>query len=360
MRAFAWLCASLLATLSLPTAPVYAQVNPRLAVTAPALWLRAAPSLSAARTQPIFQGESLDIVARTTDNAWLRVAAAEKAGWLPAEFGATSGDLTTTPAVAPANMPAAPRARRTNPDLPTWINVPAAARARYAQFLKRGRLMAFAVAGDCNSEPDVFMRRLAYGAFDVNRHPRYAPLIQRYERSFLRHSLAASGGFNAQALFVSDWVDAAKCGGVGPLDCELRESAASVLFISIGAGDTFDWRNFEPRFRRVISASLDWGAVPVLYTKSDSLESEQSDAPHDAINSVIRNVAREASLPLIDFAIAARDLPNNGLRDEGNADFHLSEAGSDLRILAALRVLDALEEPALLRVRPRPRLRRTR
>ena len=99
----------------------------------------------------------------------------------------------------------------------------------------------------------------------------------------------------------------------------------------------------------MISATLEWGAVPVLYTKSDSLESEQSDAPYDAINAVIRNVAREASLPLIDFAIAARDLPNNGLRDEGNADFHLSEAGSDMRILAALRVLDVLQDPALSR-----------
>lgn len=354
MRTFAWLCAVVLATMSLPSAPVYAQVSPRLAVTAPALWLRAAPSLTAPRTQPVFRGDSLDIVERTTDNAWLRVAAAEKSGWLPAAFGALNGDLHAVRAVAPPKPPAAARTRRSKPELPAWISVPDAARARHAQFLKRGRRASFAVAGDCNSEPDAFMRRLAYGTFDIGGHPKFAPLVQRYERSFVRHSLAASGSFSAQALFVSDWADAAKCGGVGPLDCELRESAASVLFISIGTGDTFDWRDFEPRFRRVISATLDWGAVPVLFTKSDSLESDQAGAPRDAINTVIRNVAREASLPLIDFAIAARELPNNGLLDEGNADFHLSEAGSDLRIVSALRVLDALQTP-IVPTRKRPR-----
>ncbi len=353
MRAFACLCA-VIAAMALPVSS-RAQSTARFTLTAPGLWLRAGAGLSTARTQPVFQGESLEVNARTPDGAWLRVATAEKAGWLLAAFGVTSGDLATTPTVAPVKTLATPSARRTRPDLPAWINVPVTARTRYAQFLKRGRLTAFAVAGDCNSEPDAFMRRLAYGTFDISRYPRYASLVQRYERSFVRHSLAASGSFNAQALFVSDWADATKCGGVGPLDCELRESVASVLFISIGTGDTFDWRDFEPRFRRVISATLDWGAVPVLYTKSDSLESEQSDAPYDAINAVIRNVAHEAALPLIDFAIAARDLPNNGLRDEGNADFHLSEAGSDLRILAALRVLDALQDPAPLRVRPRPR-----
>lgn len=357
MRAFSWLCASLLAELSLATPspiPSHAQDSPRLSLTAPGLWLRAAPSLTAPLTQPVFRGDSLDIVERTTDNAWLRVSAVQKVGWLPAAFGALDGDLSRTPAIKPLKTPPAPRARKTKFDLPSWISVPAAASARYAQFIKRGRRVAFAVAGDCNSEPDAFMRRLAYGTFDVSRYPKFAPLIQRYERSFVRHSLAASGSFSAQALFVSDWVDATRCGGVGPLDCELRESAASVLFISIGTGDTFDWRDFEPRFRRVISATLDWGAVPVLYTKSDSLESDQAGAPRDAINSVIRSVAREASLPLIDFAVAARELPNNGLRDEGNADFHLSEAGSDLRILSALRVLDALQTP-VVPTRRRPR-----
>ena len=350
MRACAWLSTVLLAAPALLTpASSHAQAAPRLTITAPGLWLRAGPNLSAARTQPVFRGESLDVLAHTRDGDWLRIAAAEKAGWLPAAFGALSGDLRTVNAVAPSKPPVVARARRVRPALPAWISVPDVARARHAQFLKRGRLSAFAVAGDCNSEPDAFMRRLAYGAFDISRYPKYAPLVQRYEQSFVRHSLAASGSFNAQALFVSDWADATRCGGVGPLDCELRESAASVLFISIGTGDTFDWRDFEPRFRRVISATLEWGAVPVLYTKSDSLESEQSDAPYDAINAVIRNVAREASLPLIDFAIAARDLPNNGLRDEGNADFHLSEAGSDMRILAALRVLDVLQDPALSR-----------
>jgi hypothetical protein len=200
----------------------------------------------------------------------------------------------------------------------------------------------FTVAGDCNSEPDAYIRRLANGAFDASRHPEYAEVVRRFEPSFLRRSYAASGSFSAKAMFDPTWVDPEICHTEGPLVCEVWRSSASIVFISLGTGDQFDWKDFSVNYTKVITTALARGALPVLFTKSDDLESRQHGAPVESINSTIRAIARDRQLPLIDFAVIAKTLPNNGLRDEGNTDFHLNEAGSDTRILATLQVLQVL------------------
>jgi hypothetical protein len=57
---------------------------------------------------------------------------------------------------------------------------------------------------------------------------------------------------------------------------------------------------------------------------------------------VVRKLAKEYSVPLLDFYAATRDLPNNGLIDEGDKDFHQSYAGMDRRILTTLQTLAAI------------------
>ena len=47
-------------------------------------------------------------------------------------------------------------------------------------------------------------------------------------------------------------------------------------------------------------------------------------------------------MPLLDFYAATRDLPNFGLLDEGDKDFHLSYAGMDRRMLTTLQTLAAI------------------
>jgi hypothetical protein len=292
----------------------------------------------------VFTGDALTVFASARNGKWLRVenSARARAGWVPLEFIKLSGKVDALPVEAPAVA----RAVGKLAPLPNWVSVPAGARKTYAALVKKGRPGGiFSVAGDCNSEPDAYIRRLANGAFDAAKYPQFAGVIRRFERSFLRRSYAASGSFNANAMFDPTWTDPDICYGEGPLVCEVWRSSASIMFISLGTGDQFDWKNFEGQYTRVLTTTLERGALPVLFTKADRLETEQHGAPPDAINSVIRRIARERELPLIDFAAIASTLPNNGLREEGNADFHLNEQGSDIRIVATLYVLQQLSGP---------------
>jgi hypothetical protein len=290
----------------------------------------------------VFVKEALLVSARAKNDRWVRAAtpAGDKFGWLPIDFIKLDGRIADLPE---EKSTGAPIAKHKLTPLPSWISVPAAARRQHAALLKQGRpANIFSVAGDCNSEPDAYIRRLANGSFNASKHPQYADVVRRFENSFLRRSYAASGSFNAQAMFDPNWTDPAICHGEGPLVCEVWRSSASIIFLSLGTGDQFDWKNFESYYTRVITTSIARGALPVLMTKADDLETRQHGAPPDAINGVIRRIAQERQLPLIDFAVIAKTLPNNGLRDEGNTDFHLNEQGSDTRILATLQVLQAL------------------
>jgi hypothetical protein len=324
------------------SSPANAQTQIDAVVAAPSVWLRAAPDMTTSQNAVVFQKDALKVAARAKKGRWLRVATPDgaKIGWVPAEFVKVNGKVDALPEEAPA-LPAF--AKRKPAPLPSWISVPPGAYKQFAALLKKGRPgTIFTVAGDCNSEPDAYIRRLANGAFDASKHPQYADVVRRFEASFLRRSYAASGSFSAQSMFDPSWTDPDICFGEGPLVCEVWRSSASIIFLSLGTGDQFDWKNFDAHYTRVITTALERGALPVLMTKADDLETRQHGAPPEAINGVIRRIAAEKQLPLIDFAVVAKGLPNNGLRDEGNTDFHLNEQGSDTRILATLQVLQAL------------------
>jgi hypothetical protein len=205
-------------------------------------------------------------------------------------------------------------------------------------------LKMFAVVGDCNSQPSVYVRRVATGEFDLAAQP--ASLRETaglFSQSFSRVSLAAGGGFTAAALNDPVWADGALCGTTQtPFECEVWVSRSSVVFIQIGTGDQYAWRDFERNLRPLIQHALSKSVLPVLLTKADDLESRDGGAPPQFINDVVRRVAREYGVPLIDFWLATRALPNNGLLDEGDLDFHLSPAGMDLHIRLTLEVLDAI------------------
>lgn len=205
-------------------------------------------------------------------------------------------------------------------------------------------LTMFAVAGDCNSIPPVYLRRVLTGEFDVSKlSANLRETIERFKQAFSRVSLAANGGFTAAGMNDPTWSDGALCGpSQSPLACEIWTSRASVIFISVGTGDQYSWQNFEDNYREIVETVLHRSVLPVLVTKADDLETQQGGAPPDYINNVIRNLARDYDVPLMDYALAAQSLPNRGLIYEGNLGFHASPAGMDLRMVMTLQILDQL------------------
>ena len=220
----------------------------------------------------------------------------------------------------------------------------------YQKAAKAGRdPRSVSVMGDCNSEPPVFFGRLGAGATNLSLAPKLAKTYQYFSPSFTRWSIATQGSLTAQGAFDPAFVDPKTCqAGEGPLACELRTSKASIFVISLGTGDTFTWQNFEPNLRQAIETVIVAGAVPVLMTKADALESHEGGASADYLNSIIRSLGAQYGVPVIDFALAAQTLPNNGLMVEpnpnGNNDepFHLNQQGMDARILMTLQTLSAI------------------
>ena len=327
--------------LVVPTTHAHAAGEPQFVVGAGGIFLRPQPMLTAPSTEPVFAQDSFPVVARSANNIWLKVQTPKGDGWLLTQYGQLNGELSALPTEKPVS--------NTVGGTMPWSQfiTPITARAKKLYLAKAANknLNAFTVVGDCNSVPEAYVGRVAMGLFDASKYPALAPAVERFAPSFGRLSQAAFRGFNSASMFDPVWANPNFCEpGEGVLACELRRSQASVVFISLGTGDQFTWKDFEKNYRGVLDYVVQQKRLPVLVTKADDLELQQGSAPAGTINAAIRKLGAEYGVPVIDFYAATRGLPDYGLRWEGNENFHMSAAGSDTRILLSLQVLDALNK----------------
>lgn len=173
---------------------------------------------------------------------------------------------------------------------------------------------AFAKAGDCETLTDWFLTDFDRGPrfYNLGPYQDLQPVIDYYQGSFGRTSLAARRGFNAAALLTPFWADQTVCKpDETPLGCELRITNPLFVLIMVGTNDVPRKDSFEPTLRKVIDFSLAHGVLPVLATKADNLEGD------DSINAAIGRLAQEYELPLWNFWRAVQDLPSRGLVEDG-------------------------------------------
>ena len=328
-----------------PVQPIAATSAITFVITAPGAWVRVGPDFAAPNTVAVFKDEVYEVLERSADGEWLRLSGGKIQrgdAWLHVSLGAAkSGELKTVP-ITRQNFMGAPPA--SVPALPSYIPNFVNFQAKIKLLQSSGRdPNKFTVVGDCNAEPNAYLGRVAAGLYQVpSDHPYLLASISRFGKSFPHWSIAAKGGFRASSLLDISWADPAECrAGENPLTCELRRSNAGFAFIELGTGDQFLWKEFDKNYRAILDTTLRYGVLPIAVTKADNLEA-QAGAPNHAINDTIRKLAAEYGVPLLDFWQAAQGLPNGGLIDEGNADFHLSPAGSDLHLLVTLQTLAAL------------------
>ena len=313
-------------------------------ITIGGAYLRAEPGLTATTTKPVFGGQVYGVLGHSADNTWvlLDVPGASDGAWILTSFGSLTGDLSTAPVVSITPTVARAAAPYISPRGVPYVTY--RMRLLYQQAVRKGKSANFfTVVGDCNSESTAYLGRLAAGTFELPAGQAYLQAtIARFASSFTRSSMATRGSFGTLAMFDTDWADPSQCAaGEGPLACELRVSNASIVFIALGTGDQYEWQNFEANYRLVVNHALESGALPVLVTKADDLETH-SEATSGYINSVIRRLGREYGVPVMDFWLATRSLPGYGLQNEGNDNFHMTPAGSDLRVLMTLQTLEAI------------------
>lgn len=319
--------------------------------------LRSQPSAIAPLSAPVSYDATYPVVGRSTDGMWLQLQVAGATGWLSRGFGDVQGNLDTLPATKPAMVPIIKNTNRIA--LPKWIGMTPRGKAMLQQGIKAGRDgRLFTMAGDSNAQWPVLLGLQVGGEIDVaQRQPSLRDVLARFAPGLAHVSVAVGGGFRAADMFDVNFAQKpATClPAEGVFACELRLSNASVVFIQLGTGDRFAWKDYEPTYRAMLDTALAANVLPVLFTKADEMESYQGGAPMGYLNDVVRKLAAEYQLPMVEFFAATRDLPTvpnpdlpnrpliqHGLHDEWGYYFHLTEEGRTLKLVSMLQMLDAL------------------
>jgi hypothetical protein len=293
-------------------------------------------------------------VGRTHDNRWLQVETEDhQAGWVSAAYVEVTGDLAalgvTGTAVEAAEAPI------------SYISgISQHARDVFVQGQALGnRAFVFSMVGDSNTDNPAFLAPFDAGNYSLGAYDHLSPTVYYFSGSFSRDSAAAVGGFSTAKVLDPALADGRCNGGESPLACEYRLNKPSVALILLGTGDQHSWQGFESRYRQIVEYTLGQGIVPVLITKADDLESLENTAPYDYTNNVIRSLAVEYDVPLLDLRLAVAGLPNRGCVADGfhyntppdgrSAVFDTShlQYGFNMRNLTALQVLDALRRYVL-------------
>ncbi len=258
-----------------------------------------------------------------------------------------SGSASTDAPVAAVTSPvtATPDTRLPPEDWQNWPVVPQAT-GRALQIYQQGLAQevdahAFSKIGDCQSIKEALM-----GMFDKPGRYQLPPeqmaalqeTIDQFSGSFNRDGMAVKGGFNAASVLSPMWADPACQAGETPLECEVRVHRPSFVIISLEVwwqGRTT--QRYVDYMRKIIDYTIAHGAVPILSTKADNVEGDNS------LNLATAQLAYEYDLPLWNFWRAVQPLPHHGMDPLRNDGFHISEdLAWPVRSLTALQALDAV------------------
>jgi len=202
---------------------------------------------------------------------------------------------------------------------------------------------AFSKIGDCQSVTAAFFGIYDQpGAYSLPRgYESLQQTIDWFRGSFGRESKAVKGGYNVASVLTPTsllWAYPNACNaGETPLDCEFREHKPSIVIISMETG--FSGRTpavYEKYMRQIIDYVIAKGALPILATKADNFEGDQS------INLTTAKLATEYDLPLWNFWRAVQPLPDHGMDMVRNDKFHISVEAWNVRSFTGLEALDAL------------------
>ena len=234
-------------------------------------------------------------------------------------------------------------------DMPVIPVVTDRARDIYQRGIEMGRdPHSFSVVGDCQNVEAYFLEDFAHpGLYRLGEYKDLQEVIDWFQGSFERERAAVKGGYNVASVLSPLWADPELCEPrESPLACEFRLHNPSIVLISMET-----WWYDRPAstyagyMRQIVEYAIEQGVVPILATKADNLEGDNS------INAAIAQVAQEYQVPLWNFWLAVEPLPGHGLTDDG---FHLRfarpyfndpgnmEHGWPVRNLTALQALDAV------------------
>lgn len=216
---------------------------------------------------------------------------------------------------------------------------------RAAQIYEQGLSMgndprSFSKVGDCQSITEAFLGIYDKpGQYSLDQYEYLQETIDYYKGSFGRESQSVRGGFNAAAVLLPLWADPTACNsGETPLECEVRSHKPSILIVSLEVwykGRTPE--TYAAYLRQIIDYSISKGVLPVLATKADNVEGDNS------MNLTVAQLAYEYDIPMWNFWRAVQPLTDHGIDWARDADgFHITVPAWNMRSFTALQVLDTI------------------
>lgn len=280
------------------------------------------------------------------------VTAPTAAPTLPQPTVTSAPQLLSPAATVPAQTPTSTAVLLDAVDWKNWSVIPTLSPEMLAIY-RNGQAIprdphVVSVVGDCESSSDWFLKDFSKDDRFYNLGP-YVSLqetIDYYKASLGYRSYAALRGATAPTVISPLWADSQDCQpNETPLACEYRLHNPSFVFIALGTNDVHKVEQFEPNMRTIIEYTLAQGIVPILVTKADNLEGDES------INNTIARLAAEYHLPVWNFWAAVQPLPGHGLQEDGAHLTFRSNFFDDpetlngawaVRNLTALQVLEAM------------------
>jgi hypothetical protein len=181
-------------------------------------------------------------------------------------------------------------------------------------------LVVFTKVGDSITVGERFLYPFGNGKYQLGDHTYLQPVIDaflqtpvRKGNSFNNPSVASAIGWAAYNVLAPRNADPYQCeAGESPLVCEYRIIQPSIAFIMLGTNDV-GYRTqdeYAHDMSEIVSQSMEMGVIPILTTIPPQPRVADRVA---AFNTILRDLAANNNLPLIDFAAAMSELPGNGL-----------------------------------------------
>ncbi|MBN1286990.1 MAG: SH3 domain-containing protein [Anaerolineae bacterium] len=326
------------------------------AVTTTALRLRAGPGEDHDTIAVLPGGAALTPGETSADGYWVRVTTPEGlSGWVSTCCVAEGSAPDEAGDAAPDDMAQAlwrlgAPAWAVNQD---FYSIGARTREIYLSGLAMGRNpRAFSKFGDCNSRTVFFLSQFDRGQYNLGPYQHLQPTIDHFAGSFARESMTVWGGGTSWMVFDSLWANTAYCGpDETPVACEFRLHNPGFAVIGFGTKEMGHTQLFTESLRALVEYAINAGVVPILSTKADSLEGEGQYN-----NDIIRQVAAEYGVPLLEWGKIAAALPGDGLWEDGHHlgwfppyynDSRAYYTGHSARNLAVLITLDAVWRGAM-------------
>jgi len=354
----ALLCLSALFIFSACSGPAGGEPTVAEPTLAPTEVASATPSPAPTSTpEPTLTPEATPTTPPELLSAQATAEAAATAGPAPADLPATpitapTESGPTAAAETPAVLGGPPGVNGVSPEQIAVISPETAAHVREIWALGRqlGRSpQYYSKLGDSTAMTPHMLARFDEPGLNMGDYAYLQPTIDYYAGVFDEFGVATNYGLHSWSIFDPLWAPKEWCQpNEHVLECEFRLNNPSVLIIRLGSNDAGSPDGFRYNMRLAVQYALDNGVIPVLVTKADRFEGD------DTNNTILREIAAEYQIPLWDFDRVATTIPGKGLDADGihmvyytandYSDPAAFQSGHALQDLTGLIMLDTIRK----------------